>query len=217
MPGIVTSSLGMEEITRNKMYAIEIIKQPLYTLFEAPIASKNGQKVIGNKTLAEIAALIKGDQYRIATQHMRTLSPEGRKEFKRLHLDYFTPSGIFREVRDEALIMHSGRICIDLDHLDNDEQQRRLEIKDWLIHNEDFITELLWTSPSGKGLKWIVDMSHEFAGAYGHRAICTAVLNYLRKELDLTDTQCDYNCINVSRAPFLCWDPDAYINPRYVL
>lgn len=47
--------------------------------------------------------------------------------------------------------MHSGLICLDFDHVEN-----IMELKQKLLNHEYFDTELLFVSPSGNGLKWII-------------------------------------------------------------
>ena len=46
-------------------------------------------------------------------------SPAEAKMYKATHFDYCTFSGLFRKRSEKELIMHSGLICLDFDHVDN--------------------------------------------------------------------------------------------------
>ena len=80
--------------------------------------------------------------------------------------------------------MHSGLMCLDFDHIENME-----EVKQQILNHEYFDTELLFTSPSGNGLKWIIPVDLK---GWEHSRFFKAVAN----------------CI-------LPYDPQAYINPKY--
>ena len=58
---------------------------------------------------------------------------------------------MFSKRNDDSLIEHSSLLTIDFDHLENLE-----ELKQQLLNDEYFETEMLFTSPSGEGLKWII-------------------------------------------------------------
>jgi hypothetical protein len=114
-------------------------------------------------------------------------------------------SVLFSKRSDNALIRHSGLLCIDFDHLpDPGDLFRRLLLDDY------FDTQLLFRSPSGDGLKWIipVDLSE-----YTHGEFFEAVAEHI---LQSYGVQIDKSGSDVSRACFLPYDPHAYINPEYL-
>ena len=45
-------------------------------------------------------------------------SPEA-KRYKATHFDYCTFSGLFRKRNEKELIMHSGLMCLDFDHVED--------------------------------------------------------------------------------------------------
>ena len=100
----------------------------------------------------------------------------------------------------------SGLLCMDLDYLGD----RVEELFHALISDPVFQTLLLFRSPSGKGLKWFVEIDLEKCD---YKTWYSAVRNYLLSTYQLTDNQVDKHCGNISRACYLGYDPDAYINP----
>jgi hypothetical protein len=76
-------------------------------------------------------------------------------------LDYVTFSGCFSSRRTGGLIEHSGFLCFDIDKI---ESERRLqEIKSLLINDEELHTVLCFRSPSGNGLKWVVEVPDRYS------------------------------------------------------
>jgi hypothetical protein len=96
-------------------------------------------------------------------------------------------------------------MCLDFDHLPN-----IAEIKQLLLKDVYFETQLLFTSPSGDGLKWVIPIDINKAN---HRIYFIAVSNYLEQTYSLKP---DASGKDISRACFLPHDPEAYINPKYV-
>ena len=150
-----------------------------------------------------------------ATTHLRSLSPIDRASFKRSNFDFCTFSGLFIQRKADKLIRHSFLVCFDFDHLSDVEA-----VSLTLLQDPYFETLLLFRSPSGDGLKWVISMEQN----YFHRErffpsetpssyqtlFYTAVQTYL---LNTYSLQVDEKCKDVSRACFLPFDPNAYINP----
>ena len=79
-----------------------------------------------------------------------------------------------------------------------------------LLDDPLFVTQLMFKSPSGTGLKWIISVDLRQCT---HQDWFTAVASYL----DITlQVKVDRSGKDISRACFLCHDPDAYINPDYI-
>lgn len=125
------------------------------------------------------------------------------KLFKRSKFATATFSGTFSEKRDSALIQHSSLICFDFDHLGN----RRNEIRNKLIDDHNFLTALLFTSPSGDGLKWVIGIDLTKGD---HRMWFMAVRNYLQITYGVETDRC---CGNLSRGCFLPHDTMCHVNP----
>jgi len=128
------------------------------------------------------------------------------KKFKADNFDSACFSGTFSKRKDSCLIMHSNLICLDFDHLGN--QETLDNIKKSLINDEFFTTWLIFTSPSGDGLKWVVDID---LSKGSHDAWFKAIKNYIYATYKLN---VDEKCGNVSRACFLPHDSNCYANPE---
>jgi hypothetical protein len=187
---------------------------PVFSFFKAPVSNTKPHKVV---SLPQIYNAIKGDYYKERTEKLRAiLSPlscgEGSGErfvqarkFKAANFDYCTFSGIFNTRNDKALVKHSGLLCVDFDHLQN-----LNDIKNRLLADEYFDTQLLFVSPSGDGLKWIISID---TAAMPHGDYFAAVANYI---LQTYGVAVDKSGRDLSRACFLPHDPQAFINPRLI-
>lgn len=174
---------------------------PVFSFFRAPISNTFPHQSI---TLLDAYHYIIGHFARQRTQTLRSITDaQQARRFKANNFDYCCFSGVFSKRSDNTLIRHSGLLCIDFDHLpDPGDLFRRLLLDDY------FDTQLLFRSPSGDGLKWIipVDLAEYTHGDYFH-----AVAAYI---LHRYNVQIDKSGRDISRACFLPYDPDAYLNPK---
>lgn len=142
---------------------------------------------------------------RTQTEALRSIAePKEAKAYKAANFDYCTFSGLFRKRSDKALLLHSGLMCIDFDDVEDMDA-----LKQRLIHHEYFDTELLFVSPSGNGLKWIIPI--DLRGC-NHSRYFKAVANCIEATVGIKP---DPSGSDVSRSCFLPYDPNAYINPKY--
>ena len=141
-----------------------------------------------------------------ATATLRSLTDaKQRRDYKAAHFSYALPSGLFGDERtDQSLIRHSSILCLDFDHLTPECCAR---LRQQLIDDPYLEPELMFTSPSGDGLKAWVEIDIDVAT---HREWFTGIRNYLRHTYE---AELDSSGINPSRACFLPFDPNAYINP----
>ncbi|MBO7529058.1 MAG: virulence protein E [Bacteroidales bacterium] len=176
-------------------------KTALFSFFPAPI--KNTIPVL-KMTLADAYEYITGPTAVSRTRELRSKTDikEARK-FKSEKFDYCTFSGIFSKRSDQALVQHSGLLCLDFDHLKNLE-----EVRQWLLNDDYFETQLLFRSPSGDGLKWIINID---ISQTTHADYFRAVANYLKQTYNI---DVDQSGKDISRACFLPYDPDCFINPK---
>ena len=113
-------------------------------------------------------------------------------------------SGIFSKRNEANIIQHSNLLVLDFDHIANVE-----DLKQKLLQDQYFETELLFISPSGDGLKWVIPINiHEAV----HQDYYRAVKNYIKATYNL---DVDQSGKDVCRACFLPYDKEAYINPKY--
>ena len=176
-------------------------KTALFSFFPAPI--KNTIPVL-KMTLADAYEYITGPTAVSRTRELRSKTDikEARK-FKSEKFDYCTFSGLFSKRSDQALVQHSGLLFLDFDHLKNLEKVRQQ-----LLNDDYFETQLLFVSPSGDGLKWIIEID---ISQTTHADYFRAVANYLKQTYNI---DVDQSGKDVSRACFLPYDPDCYINPK---
>lgn len=176
---------------------------PKFSYFRKPIANP-----IPNYTvdLLQVYQLIKGDQFRITTEKLRQQKEKDEtRKYKAWNFDYVTFSGIFSKRNNESLVKHSNLLTIDFDNI-NDVPK----LKEVLLKDPFFETELMFVSPSGNGLKWVISIDLK---QVNHSEYFIAVSNYLNHIYNIT---VDGSGKDVSRACFLCHDPDAHINPNYL-
>ena len=120
---------------------------------------------------------------------------EGNKE-KKKELPVVCFSGEFSSRSDEALFEHSGFIILDFDHVDVDSTKRALATDDF-IHS-------CWASPSGQGVKALVQITHPER----HRDHFRALVKYFERTHGL---ELDESGVNESRACFESYDPDIIV------
>jgi len=175
-------------------------KNQEFSLFEAPIKNT---KPIAKVELSLIYELIKSNEYKKRTEKLRAMQDkEKARKYKAENFDYCTFSGTFQTRKNDALREHSGLLCLDFDDLKNLDKLRKK-----LLNDEYLETRLLFRSPSGNGLKWIIQID---ITKVSHGDYFRAVANYILKTYGV---EVDKSGKDVSRACFLSHDPDAVYNP----
>ena len=113
-------------------------------------------------------------------------------------------SGEFTSRSDNALVRHSGLICLDFDNFED--SQSLSDYREFL--SKDIYTYAVFTSPSGDGLKLIVKIPSVIED---HRAHFIALKQYYNSKYF------DSSCINESRICYMSSDKDIFINDNSVL
>ncbi|MHB9140398.1 MAG: BT4734/BF3469 family protein [Paludibacter sp.] len=179
---------------------VEEKKEVSFSFYKSPIKNTIPHK---SATLLQIYNAITGDFYKERTDKLRSITdPKQARQFKANNFDYCTFSGIFTSRNDKNLVQHSGLLAVDFDHLPNLE-----EVRQALLADDYFDTQLLFISPSGDGLKWIIPID---ISQTPHSEYFTAVAKYI---LQTYSIEVDKSGRDISRACFLPHDPNAYINP----
>lgn len=175
---------------------------PVFSYFKSPVTNTIPEKEIN---LAEAYSLIKSKCFITTTHTLRNIKDNKRaKEYKASHFDYVTFSGIFSQRTDKALQKHSGLLTVDFDHVEDLDL-----LKEHLLKDEYFETELMFLSPSGDGLKWVVPIDLTKAT---HQDYFKSISNYI---LHTYQIKIDPSGKDISRACFLPHDAGIYINPKY--
>ena len=183
-----------------------------FSYFAKPISRQMPTREI---SLVDAYHYIKSGISAQATAQCRSLAPAERPAFKRTSFDFCTFSGLFVQRKADKLVRHSFLVCFDFDHLSDVEA-----VSLTLLQDPYFETLLLFRSPSGDGLKWVISMEQNYSNrerffpseppAAYQALFYSAVQTYL---LNTYSLQVDEKCKDVSRACFLPFDPNAYINP----
>lgn len=189
----------------------DLKNMPAFSIFRRPISNKYPYQVVN---LIDVFNYIISDYAKDRTREYRGIKLDKyRRQFKADKFDYCTFSGIFSIRADKAIIQHSGYICLDFDHLKDVEATFRQ-----LKEDQYFDTLLLFRSPSGDGLKWVISFTDSYfrygndgesLGEYQERFFIS-LYNYIFNHYDV---EVDKHCRNLSRACFLPHDPDAFLNP----
>lgn len=173
-----------------------------FSFFKAPVRNTIPHKSI---SLLDAYNYIVGDYAKQRTEKLRDIKdPKQARQYKASTFDYCTFSGMFQTRNDKALISHSCLLCIDFDHLQSVDL-----LRNQLLQDEYFDTQMLFVSPSGDGLKWIIPID---TAKTSHSEFFVAVANYIQQTYGI---EVDKSGRDISRACFLPHDPQAYINPLY--
>jgi hypothetical protein len=130
-------------------------------------------------------------------KRIRNLSEKAERDLLKKGLLSICWSGTFRRRADNHLIDHSGLVCIDFDHVkDMDAFRERLVA--------DPFTHVLFTSPSGDGLKVVVRIP---ANGRTHKGSFQALMEHYNVD------EFDPKNGNLSRVCYESSDPDIYYNP----
>ena len=190
----------------------------MISFFRAPIKNITPEAQV---SILQIYKYITGGYAKLATERLRSIADhyEARR-FKAEMLDYVTFSGCFSSRRTGGLIEHSGFLCFDIDKIES--EKRLQEIKSLLINDEELHTVLCFRSPSGNGLKWVVEVPDRVwlrqtestddrvqitdVIVKNHRVLYERIRGYLFEQYGIeTDHTSD-----IARPCYLCHDVDAY-------
>ena len=125
-----------------------------FSFYNRPVTNKYPSSEF---TLLEAYNYIIGGISSLATEQCRSMTEEQRKDFKKTHFDCCTFSGVFKMRNSASLVRHSMLFCFDFDHLNDVDA-----VFAQLIDDRYFETLLLFRSPSGEGLKWVVSMEQNY-------------------------------------------------------
>lgn len=173
-----------------------------FSFFRKPIRNTEPLRCI---TIPDVYRYIVGTYAKGQTETLRSITDKDTaRKYKAENFDFCTFSGIFRTRSKTDLVQQSDLLCIDFDHVAD---IPTLWTK--LLNDPCFETELLFHSPSGDGLKWVI---HIFRKGWDHSLFFKAVYNYLVAN---GYPEPDKSGSDVSRSCFIPYDPEAYLNPKY--
>ena len=177
----------------------------LMSFFRRPVTNKRPE--VMPLSLLMVYNYVRSVIAKAATEELRTITDHATaRQYKGRNFDSVTPGGIFSYAADNCLVEPSWLLCIDLDYLG----ARVEELFEALINDPQFLTLLLFRSPSGFGLKWFIAIDLDVCD---NKTWYAAVRNYLMQKYQLADNQVDKHCSNISRVCYLGHDDAAYIHP----
>ena len=177
---------------------------PEFSFFKAPIRNIYPFKDI---TLRDAYAYITGHYAAQQTAALRSLqTKEEARAYKANNFAYATFSGTFSKRANNALKKASNLMCLDFDHLQNP-----AGLAEALKDDDSLETALLFRSPSGDGLKWVIQIDYE---GHSHEWLFNAISNYVHASYGV---EVDKSGKDIARACFLPHDPDAHINPVFTV
>lgn len=179
--------------------------QPKFSYFKAPVTNIRPHS---NITLPDVYRAITSNYLIEPTKQLKLIKEKDEnRKFKAANFSYVTFSGTFKRRNEDALVQHSGLIALDFDHL-ADVKAVKLQ----LLKDPCFETELLFTSPNGNGLKWIIPTSTK--GDLTNIEFFNSLRYYIKSTHQI---EVDKSGRDIARACFLCHDPEAWIHPKYLL
>ena len=173
-----------------------------FSYFKAPVTNTSPAKTV---TLVEVYEAIKSNFSDETAQLRQLTDPQQARAYKAKHFDYATFSGTFTKRCDQALVQHSGLLALDFDHL-----KQVPELAGKLLKDPYFETQLLFTSPSGQGLKWVIGID---SAEHGHATAFQAIQRYVQETYQV---EVDSAGKDVSRACYLPHDPNVYLHPNHL-
>ena len=196
-------NLDKERTQYSNTPASDIDRGPKFSFFKAPIQNTKSHKSI---TIKDAYNYIVGHYAKEKTETLRSFDDKKRARlYKSANFDYVTFCGEFDIRSNNSVKSVSGLLCIDFDHV------AELEVLfSKLLKDEYFNTVLLFRSPSGDGLKWVIEIP---PSDLPYPDFFRAIENYIFKVYGI---KIDGSGKDISRACFLCHDPNAYINTNYI-
>lgn len=173
-----------------------------FSFFKGPITNKIPAASI---SLKDAADNIKNDTYlaEMTTRLRGIQDKDKRREYKNTFC-YVTFGGTFSERRANAILSPSGLICADLDHVGTNGQIKDLQGR----ITQHLTPALMFVSPSGDGLKVIFKIDLE-QGEYSE--YYAGIEKFFNDKLNL---QIDKSCKDISRATYLCHDPEVFYSDQ---
>lgn len=153
------------------------------------------------------------------TESLRKISdPDPKKahdlrgEFKRQNLPFITFGGEFSYRAIKDLTTASGLVCLDIDGQDQTPNLIPEDIgplRERLSQDPDLSSVLLFRSPSGDGLKVVINTRQEIRNDSDFKRAYRSIENYVRQKYNIVS---DPARKDIAGACFLCHDEEAVLN-----
>lgn len=192
------------------------MRQPICSVFPQGYRNKKGKAVMQNcpessMSLQDIYAyIINYANAGLQTEQLRKLTDKPmQRDFKMLNFKYATFCGIFSYRKAEYLQEESEQMVVDIDGMKTPDAA--IELKRKLCADKHYVTALCFISPSGYGVKWVVERQRLEGSTYKDEM--NRMYNYVAFEYGIA---IDTSGSDICRACYLPYDKDCYINSKYL-
>ena len=158
---------------------------------------------------------ITSERARVQTEELRsmmaTATEPALRDFKLREFDAVAAAGMFSRGCADGLLRRSPYAVLDFDDLSSTEEARRIQQQ--LSQDANVATALCFVSPKGRGVKWWVELPAwcaDFDFAEQYATLSRYVGFYYGIEADPTGS-------NVNRLCFLPYDPQCFVNPKFLI
>ena len=127
-----------------------------------------------------------------------------QKSFISRFLHGVTFAGVFTKKVDNCLITPSGLLAVTFRQLNDPESMKLMFINDPVVE-----TAMVYRTPDHMGLTWVICYQYK-ASTYEK-----VVKSMERHVLDYYGLKIDPKKLNLAQYSFLCYDPTAFINPKF--
>lgn len=169
-------------------------------------------------TIYQVYRLILGEglnnNLRSLTENLRSISdPDPKREkdlkrdFKRDNFPAISFGGEFSERSNQKLVRSSNLVCLDFDHIGTTKQVE--ETKQRISQETDLDPVLLFISPSGDGLKVVVNVRQEIQDDKGFKQAFKSLRRFCQERLKLAP---DESRKDISGLCYLPYDGEAVLN-----
>ncbi len=208
------------EQNKNQQAVLTPIDYPTFSFYRSPITNVISKQ---NCNLIQLHKAITNNSYKELTAKYRNIKDaKEAATFKKTNFDYVTFCGIFSGRNDLKITVASGYMVLDIDN-----QQNVAAIREQLIKDTVLDPCMIFVSPSGKGLKVVIEIDTELIDrslpSKRLSKVWQAVNNYLSTTYtdiitsDVNGNFIDPSGCDLSRACFICHDPNCFINPKFSL
>lgn len=169
-----------------------------FSVFKDLLKSKDTPYLVD---LTKIVNRIKLGKSKDLIERIRTEQDKEIRDKLKQQLPCILFAGEFTERRGNALVKASGLMCLDFDKYESPEAM--LRHRELLEQNPHFV--LVFTSPSGKGLKGVIRISQLVT-----KETFPKIFKAFKKEFDFD--YWDGSSCNIDRVCFESYDPDIFVN-----
>lgn len=146
------------------------------------------------------------------TDRVRSLPPEdynNKKKGKVTYLPLCTFGGTFSRRKEGGFLESSGLVQLDIDHISRLESGVSLgDLKDRLSQDREIGVRLVFTSPSGDGLKIVCKTSGEITDKESYRREFETLQSFVSRKysLPIGEVGLDKGISDITRGCLLCFD-----------